>query len=94
MIKKIFLENGTEVIANTMVCDIKFNDKVLVTICKYCGEKIKVHEEKHYNYSDREFWTTKENYCPNQCDGVHAEYEKEQEIENAINSINDKYSNR
>lgn len=94
MSKKITLQDNTEVIADTIVCDVNFLNQEISTICKYCGATIKIHEEEHYDYEDRDTWISRNIYCPNQCDGVVAEYEHQQEIEKAIEQIDAKYYDR
>lgn len=94
MAKKITLDNGTEVIADTMVYDIDFEKEIISTVCKYCGEPVSIHAEEKYDYEDRYSWTVKELYCPKQCDGVIAEYEEQEEKRKALERISDKYYSR
>ena len=54
MAKKIILDNEAEIIADTMICDIRFSDEIISSICKYCGTPIEIHKEEHYDYHDRE----------------------------------------
>lgn len=94
MAKEITLDDKKKVIADTMISDVVFDKRVILTVCHYCGAKIKEYEKEHYDYHDSDTWVERHNYCTKQCDGVHAEYEKEKEIENAIKEIERKYSNK
>lgn len=79
------------IICNTKTYDVLLpvrKDRI-ATICIYCGTEVKEHETYEYDYRDR--YTTKHVYCPNQCKGVHAELEEQENIEKAINNIKRKY---
>lgn len=91
MIYKMKIDN-TEMIINTGIKDVKLRDEIIATVCEYCGAPMSIHKET--KYEDRDEYTVEHIYCPNQCDGVKAEYEKEQETIEALREIQIKYQDR
>lgn len=84
--------NNKEYIMDTQVHDIKFYNKIIATVCKYCGTSIETYKEE--DYYDRDKCITDYVYCPIQCEGAIAEYDKEQEIRKAITNISNKYADK